>query len=171
MIEKAQQGDIRAMELLVQQHQGAVYAFLAQWVGAEVAKDLTQESFVKAFRAIPGYSDQGMFRAWLFKIARNCGKDYLRQRQRRGGEHVEMSEATVMAEKTEEIVASRELCEIAFELIGQLPEAEREVMHLRAVEGLKFREIAEITATPLNTVLGRMRNATNKMRQWMQDYQ
>ena len=98
--------------------------------------------------------------------------DYLRKCGRRGGEHLELlDEVAGVGEETSAEVERREQCGIAFRLMARLPEVEREVMQLRVIEDLKFREIAEITEAPLNTVLGRMRNATTKMKQWMEEIQ
>ena len=172
MIKKAQTGDSRAVALLVEEHQGAVHGFLTNLLGdTETAKDVTQDTFVKAFRGIGSYSESGNFKAWIFRIARNAGMDYLRKVGRRGGEHLEYMDETQSSAQTEASVDMREQCAIALRLMQDLPEVEREVMSLRVIQNMKFKEIAEVTDAPLNTVLGRMRNATLKMRQWMKNYQ
>jgi len=173
MIKKVKNGDLAAMSVVVEEHQGAVHGFLSQLIGdREAALDVTQDVFVKAFLAIGGYSEQGTFKAWLFKIARNVGVDHLRRVGRRGGEHLELLDEVAPAQEIMiQQVENRELCGIAIELMARLPEVEREVMLLRVIEELKFKEIAEITGAPLNTVLGRMRNATTRMKQWMEQFQ
>jgi len=170
-INLAKNGDTKAIQALIETHQTEVYAFLLRRLGQPVhAQDATQVTMIKVVRGIAGYVEKGTFKAWMYRIARNVANDHLRKLQNRGGVAEELTET--MSDDSVDVaseVERKERFQIAMKLLDRLPELEREVMMLRALDGYKFREIAELVMSPLNTVLGRMRNATLKMQQWMKE--
>jgi RNA polymerase sigma factor (sigma-70 family) len=127
------------------------------------AEDATQEVFIRVVQGLPRYEHRGLFRAWIFQIARNQDALTAGRRQRRGDRETTMEPALLeaFAVDPEETIDYAPL----HAAIAQLPDAEREVIQLRLGEDLKFREIAERTGAPLNTVLGRMRHALHRLRE------
>jgi len=171
-IKRAQAGDQSAMAMVLRDQQPSLLGFLTQFLGnRDNALDATQETLVKISKHLPNYKEHGNFKAWVFRIARNVALDHIRQQQRKGGDILELSEEVVALDARPQTatVIQREECVLAMQLVQQLPATEREVMTLRVIQNMKFKDIAEITNAPLNTVLGRMRNASRKLKQWMEE--
>mgnify|MGYP005684937297 CR=1 FL=1 len=172
LIAEAKAGNQAAMEALLQPYEDSVFRFLVQRLGnAHDAADVAQDSFVKALRGLKNYRDEGKFQAWLFQIARNESLNFMKKRNRYStatvneeGESRFDQEADPGPTAVESIVQG-ERHEMVRDCVSELPETEREVVTLRLDQDITFREIAEITQSPLNTVLGRMRNASKRLRE------
>lgn len=154
------------MSALLTPWNDAIFGFLLHMLRHRAdAEDAAQETFIRAVKGLPRYEHRGQFKAWLYHIARNQAV-LTAQRRRRIGDR----EAPLDHEASAELhdaspptdAPDHEALRAA---VDQLPEAERVVVRLRLDEDLKFRDIAERTGTPLNTVLGRMRNATRRLRE------
>ena len=167
--EYCRSGDLRAAGELVDRHAAPVHRFLWQMLRQQQdCEDASQETFRKVLRALPQYQERERFASWVFRIARNEGLAVLRKRGRFLPDETETgsrAERTAAPHPSSaERVALREEVQKVDEAISELPTAEKEVVLLRLRENLDFREIAEITHSPLNTVLGRMHRARQKLK-------
>ncbi len=133
------------------------------------AEDAAQEVFMRVVKALPGYEHRGEFRAWIFRIARNQAALTATRRQRvttreAGVESDQLNDYPATDTRDEDLAAADRAAELRA-AVETLPPSEREVVRLRLDEDLKFQEIADRTGAPLNTVLGRMRNAMRRLRE------
>ena len=151
-------------------HLDAAYN-LARWLAADpaTAEDIVQETFLRAFRAFPGYQG-GSPRAWLFAILRNCWRDRAGGDQERGRvivNHASLSEAQAAAidaipdeaETADAALIRTEESHALRATIAVIPEPFREALVLREMEQLPYREIAAITGVPIGTVMSRLARA------------
>ena len=151
-------------------HLDAAYN-LARWLAADpaTAEDVVQETFLRAFRAFPGYQG-GSPRAWLFAILRNCWRDRAGGDHERGRvilNHASLTEAQAAAieaipdeaETAEAALIRTEESEALRATIAAIPEPFREALVLREMEQLPYREIAAITGVPIGTVMSRLARA------------
>ncbi len=125
-----------------------------------VAEDLVQEAFIKAFRSYD--TCRGQERGWLLAIVRNCWHDYVRARPR----HVDLDSATEPADPRADAEADLARTQEDARLraaITAMPEPFREVIVLREIEELSYREIAAVTAVPLGTVMSRLARARSML--------
>jgi len=167
LVERAQRGDKRAFELLVVKYQRKLGRLLSRLVRdpAEV-EDVTQEAFIKAYRALPSFRGESAFYTWLYRIGINTAKNYLVAMGRRaptstGFDHEE-------AENFEDAEQLRDNATPENELIGkqiaatvnrameQLPEDLRTAITLREIDGLSYEEIAAAMNCPIGTVRSRI---------------
>ena len=167
LVERAQRGDKRAFELLVLKYQRKLGRLLSRLVRdpAEV-EDVTQEAFIKAYRALPSFRGESAFYTWLYRIGINTAKNYLVAMGRRaptstGFDHEE-------AEGFEDAEQLRDTATPENELIGkqiaatvnrameQLPEDLRTAITLREIDGLSYEEIAAAMDCPIGTVRSRI---------------
>ena len=176
LLRAAQGGNRGAMHSLLVPWNDAVFGFLLSLLRHRAdAEDAAQETFIRIVRGLPAYEHRGEFRAWIFRIARNQAALTANRRRRVEGRECGVEpEALAALSATEENASPLEQAERAAEIrraVAALPAVEREVVELRLDEDLKFREIAERTGAPLNTVLGRMHNAIRRLRESLQPLQ
>ena len=169
----------RRFEVQVLPHLDAAYNF-ARWLApaAADADDVLQEAVLRAFRAFDSLRVADV-KAWLFAIVRNCHFTALRQRQRRAqvplpGEH-DAEDGTALVADTpgpeEQSIRSSEAHSL-HELMRQLPAEYREVLVLREIEDLSYREIAAVAGVPIGTVMSRLARARRALRgHWMEQMQ
>ena len=167
LVERAQRGDKRAFELLVTKYQRKLGRLLSRMVRdpAEV-EDVTQEAFIKAYRALPAFRGDSAFYTWLYRIAINTAKNYLVALGRRAPTTTEFNHED--AENFEEAEALRDAATPESELHGKqiaatvnramdaLPEDLRTAITLREIEGLSYEEIASLMNCPIGTVRSRI---------------
>lgn len=146
LVQRAKSGDARAVDRLIERHYESVYRIVTGIVkDPELAADVTQDTFVKAVRALPGFRGDAAFRTWLIRIAINQSKGSLRKIGRRREEALEAAgevtsreaDPAVMAVRTSEVERVREH-------LARLPDKQRMAVTLRIDEGLSFREIGEL---------------------------
>jgi len=167
LVERAQRGDKQAFNLLVEKYQRKLARLLSRFIRdpAEV-EDVTQEAFIKAYRALPAFRGDSAFYTWLYRIGINTAKNYLMAMGRRAptSTEVEAEEAEGFEEgeqlrdinTPESVLLSNEIAETVNATIEQLPEELRTAIQLREIEGKSYEEIAEQMKCPIGTVRSRI---------------
>ncbi len=167
LVERAQSGDKRAFELLVIKYQRKVERLLSRLIRdqAEI-EDVTQESFIKAYRALAGFRGDSAFYTWLYRIAVNTAKNYLVTQGKKAptstGFDAEEAEGFEDAVGLRDIatpdaeLATKQIAQIVNNTIDKLPEELRTAITLREIDGLSYEEIAEIMDCPIGTVRSRI---------------
>src|SRR5580765_1769918 len=157
-------GDVDSFNQLVLRWERPIYALAYRVIGREEdARDVCQETFLRAFRALGGFRGQAKFSSWLYRIALNLCRDWVR-RQRRTPvvqlpEDVDVMELAASREPTEpieDLVARRELTRVVEKAMARLPEEQRTAIILKEYHGLTFQEIADLVGCPLSTVKTRL---------------
>jgi RNA polymerase sigma-70 factor (ECF subfamily) len=167
LVERAQRGDKRAFELLVEKYQRKLGRLLARFIRdpAEV-EDVTQEAFIKAYRALPGFRGDSAFYTWLYRIGINTAKNYLMALGRRAptSTEVEAEEAEGFEDgerlrdinTPESVLLSAEIARTVNATIEELPEELRTAIQLREIEGMSYEDIARVMECPIGTVRSRI---------------
>ncbi len=167
LVTRAQRGDKRAFELLVEKYQRKLARLLSRFIRdpAEV-EDVTQEAFIKAYRALPAFRGDSAFYTWLYRIGINTAKNYLMAMGRRAptSTEVEADEAEGFEEgeqlrdinTPESVLLSQEIATTVNATIEQLPEELRTAIQLREIEGMSYEDIARVMECPIGTVRSRI---------------
>jgi len=174
-VKRAQRGDRGAFDLLVLKYQHRLAKLVTRYVRdpAEVL-DVTQEAFLKAYRALPNFRGESAFYTWIYRIAINTAKNYLAAQSRRPPEaDVDPSEAEqyetapeLRDYATPEQLALRDEVEYAVvSAIEELPEELKTAITLRELEGLSYEEIAQTMECPIGTVRSRIFRARDAINQ------
>lgn len=158
---QASAGDRRAFGDLVRRHQDGVFRFVFRMVGSrDQAMDLTQDSFLKAWQALPGWRPEARFRTWLLQIARNASLDVLRRRSL--ADFVPIDEAFELpgpGPTPESRAAATQDLRLLDAALRRLQADHREVLLLRELEGLSYEEIAAVLDVAEGTVKSRLGRA------------
>ena len=167
LVERAQRGDKQAFELLVSKYQRKLARLLSRFIrdAAEV-EDVTQEAFIKAYRALPTFRGDSAFYTWLYRIGINTAKNYLVAMGRRAptttdidseeAEGFENGDQLRDLNTPENELATRQIAETVNQTLGELPEELRTAITLREIEGLSYEDIANIMNCPIGTVRSRI---------------
>jgi len=167
LVARAQRGDKRAFELLVMKYQRKLGRLLSRWVRdpAEV-EDVTQEAFIKAYRALPSFRGESAFYTWLYRIAINTAKNYLVALGRRAptttgfdneeAEGFEDAEQLRDSNTPETELEGKQVAAVVNKAMEALPEDLRTAITLREIEGLSYDEIANVMNCPIGTVRSRI---------------
>ena len=167
LVARAQQGDQQAFNLLVVKYQRKLSRLLSRFIRdqAEV-EDVTQEAFIKAYRALPAFRGDSAFYTWLYRIGINTAKNYLMALGRRAptSTEVEAEDAEGFEEgeqlrdinTPESVLLSNEIAETVNSTIDQLPEELRQAIQMREIEGMSYEEIAQAMNCPIGTVRSRI---------------
>ena len=147
-------GDTDSFNELILRWERPIYALAYRTIGREEdARDVCQETFLRAFRALPGFRGQAKFSSWLYRITLNLCRDWMRRERRapfiqvpEDVDPVEMAAATEPSEGIEELVARRDLTRIVERVMTRLPEEQRTAILLKEYHGLTFQEIADLIA-------------------------
>ncbi len=175
LIGRCRAGDLAAFEPLVEKYRQRAWRLALQLVrDREEAWDISQEAFIRAFQSLGSFRGQSAFYTWLFRIVVNLATDRVRQRAARGRafgteqvpeedwDRAMPDEAS--ASPDEEAVRSEERARIA-RALEALPEHFRTIIMLSDIEGLAYREIAEVLDIPMGTVMSRLHNARKRLKQ------
>lgn len=168
LVERAQRGDKRAFDLLVIKYQRKLARLLSQFIRdtAEV-EDVTQETFVKAYRSLSTFRGESAFYTWLYRIGINAAKNFLVAQKRRAsattnGFDIEDAENFEEGSQLRELntpeseLMSRQIAQTIHQTLEVLPEELRTAITLREIEGLSYEEIANIMNCPTGTVRSRI---------------
>ena len=179
---KAQQGDLAAYDALVTRHRGRIFAMIRNMIHHEAdAWDLSQEVFIKAWHALPRFEAKARFSTWLYRIAHNAVYDWTRKRRiESAGElddtilsrdRIDPSSATTPSadESPDESLANGELRVKIEHALGKLSAEHRQVVILKDVQGLSYKEISSIMDSTLGTVMSRLHYARQKLQTLLKD--
>lgn len=169
-------GDKESFNQLVVRWERPIYSLAYRVLGREEdARDVCQETFLRAFRALPGFKGQAKFSSWLYRIALNLCRDWIR-RQRRApvvqmpedADAIEMVGERGPAESIESLVARRELSAVVEVAMAKLPEDQRTAIILKEYHGMTFQEIADLQGCPLSTVKTRLYQGLSVLRRHLE---
>lgn len=160
-ISRAQRGDVSAFSELVSRFQDRIYRFLVRLTRSQDdARDLTQETFLRAFQSLPRWTPDARFTTWLFRIARNLAFDLLRRHKR--VEFVSLEEdATIVdtAQGPDDVLQTAQRLRLLEAALLRLPAEHREILLLREVEDMTYDDIADVLGLNLGTVKSRIARA------------
>jgi len=166
LIEKCKNGDNTAFGPLINNYKRQLYSYLWKLCGDKMtAEDLFQETLIKVWKGMSRYNEQNKFSSWLFSIAHNVAMDNHRKNKTRKSVMTtdELPEQSDYVTPVNQLEAS-ELSEMINSAVEELPVSQKRVFLLRQHGNMKFKEIADITGEPLNTVLAHMNYAVKKLR-------
>ena len=172
LVARAQGGDVESFNQLIVRWERPIYALAYRVIGREEdARDVCQDAFLRAYRALPGFKGQAKFSSWLYRIALNLCRDWIR-RQRRAPvsqlpedtDALELAAETGPVESIEELVARRELTAIVEGAMSVLSEEQRTAIILKEYHGMTFQEIADMQGCPLSTVKTRLYQGLSLLR-------
>lgn len=167
LVERAQRGDKRAFELLVEKYQRKLARLLSRLIRdpGEV-EDVAQEAFIKAYRALPSFRGDSAFYTWLYRIGINTAKNYLVAMGRRAPTSTEVEAEAAEGQEggellrdintPESVLLSKEIGDTVNAAIESLPEELRSAIQLRELEGMSYEEIAKLMDCPIGTVRSRI---------------
>ena len=165
LVKRAKKGDSRAFDLLVLKYQGRVAQLVSRYVNnAAEVEDVTQEAFIKAYRALPKFRGDSAFYTWLYRIAANAAKNHLVALGRRpttdlaldDSESYEVPGRLKDNESPDEVIMGQQLEAVISQAIDVLPLELKAALTLREFEGLSYDEIAEVLECPIGTVRSRI---------------
>ena len=163
-VARATAGDQDCFNQLVARWERPIYALAYRTLGRdEDARDVTQETFLRAFRSIGGFRGQAKFSSWLYRIALNLCRDWIRRERRapivqppEDVDVMELAAASEPSESIEDLVARKDLSRAVERAMALLPDEQRTAIVLKEYHGLTFQEIAELLGCPLSTVKTRL---------------
>ncbi|MPY23289.1 RNA polymerase sigma factor RpoE [Shewanella psychropiezotolerans] len=166
LVERVQQGDKNAFNLLVLKYQNKVMNLIARYVRnqADVA-DVAQEAFIKAYRALPNFRGESAFYTWLYRIAVNTAKNHLVAQGRRApandvdaeeAEYYDGSDALKEFASPERLLMADDIQKVVFDALDSLPEELKMAISLRELDGMSYEEIANVMDCPVGTVRSRI---------------
>jgi len=167
LVERAQRGDKRAFELLVEKYQRKLARLLSRLIRdpGEI-EDVTQEAFIKAYRALPSFRGESAFYTWLYRIGINTAKNYLVAKGRRAPTSTEMEAEEAEGHASgellrdintpESLLLSKEIGITVSAASEALPDELRSAIQLRELEGMSYEEIAKLMNCPIGTVRSRI---------------
>ncbi|OWY40629.1 RNA polymerase sigma factor RpoE [Xenophilus sp. AP218F] len=167
LVERAQRGEKRAFDLLVAKYQRRLARLLSRFIrdGSDI-EDVTQEAFIKAYRALPSFRGESAFYTWLYRIGINTAKNFLSSTGRRpminseiedeDGESFDMASQIPDMNTPETELMNKEILATVNAAVEALPEELRTAISLREMEGLSYDEIAKVMDCPIGTVRSRI---------------
>ena len=165
LVQRAQRGDLRAFDLLVLKYQGRIAALVSRYVSdAGEVEDVTQEAFIKAYRALGKFRGDSAFYTWLYRIAANAAKNHLVAKGRRPGADATIEDAEGFDEggllsesaSPEALAMGGELAEVVESALSALPDELKAALMLREFDGLSYDDIADVLGCPVGTVRSRI---------------
>ncbi len=180
LVRRVQGGQLSAYNLLVVKYQHRIISIAQKYVSDYAdASDIAQETFIKAYKALPNFRGESSFYTWLYRIATNVAKTYLEniQKQRSqvdiDAEDFESKDTSgVMTDATtpDRILESEELKRVILKALSELPPELKEAFTLREVEGLSYEEISDKVQVPIGTVRSRIFRARQYIESKMQQF-
>jgi RNA polymerase sigma-70 factor (ECF subfamily) len=180
LVALATAGDMDSFNQLVTRWERPIYALAFRTLRREEdARDVVQEAFMRAYRGLPGFKGQAKFSSWLYRIALNLCRDWIRKERRtplvalpEGVDPVDLADAQpTPSESVEDLVARREMSAAVSLAMAELPEDQRTAILLKEYQGLTFQEIAEMLDCPLSTVKTRLYQGLSVLRRRLERQQ
>lgn len=176
LVTRSMGGDQDSFNQLVLRWERPIYALAYRVIGREEeARDVCQDTFLRAWRALPGFKGQAKFSSWLYRIALNLCRDWIRRQRRapvmqmpEGVDPLEMAAEHEPAESIETLVARRELSAVVEEAMTRLPDEQRTAIILKEYHGMTFQEIADLQGCPLSTVKTRLYQGLSVLRKHLE---
>ncbi len=172
-------GDENVLAALINRHQSKIYSFIYSKIrDREASEDLFQDVFVKVIKILKsdGYVEQGKFISWVMQITHNMIMDYFRisNQMPKNRDTEDFSVFSMMQSdclSVEDNIINEDIASDLKNLIEKLPENQKIVLKMRIYDDLSFKEIAEITGSSINTVLGNMRYAVKRMKKLIKKHE
>jgi len=172
LVARSMGGDLDSFNQLVLRWERPIYALAYRVIGREEdARDVAQETFLRAFRALKGFKGQAKFSSWLYRITLNLCRDWIRRKKRtpvvdmpEGVDIAELASEQGPVESIEDLVARKQLSRTVGEAMRFLPEEQRTAIILKEYHGLTFQEIADLQGCPLSTVKTRLYQGLSVLR-------
>ena len=180
LVRRVQQGDKRAYNLLVSKYQQKILRLVSRFVRDSMeCEDITQEAFIKAYRALPNFRGESAFYTWLYRIAVNTAKNHLVSTGRRPpsqdldaeeADHSAAGANFVNLNTPETALMNAELLAVIRSTIEDLPDTLREAIVYREFDGMSYEEIADVMDCPVGTVRSRIFRAREALETAMGPY-
>jgi RNA polymerase sigma-70 factor, ECF subfamily len=176
LVARSRGGDADSFNQLILRWERPIYALAYRVIGREEdARDVCQETFLRAFRALPGFKGEAKFSSWVYRICLNLCRDWMRKQRRaptmqmpEGVDPIEMASERGPIESIETLVERRELSGVVAEAMALLPEEQRMAIILKEYHGMTFQEIADLQGCPLSTVKTRLYQGLTVLRRHLE---
>jgi RNA polymerase sigma-70 factor (ECF subfamily) len=176
LVARSKGGDADSFNQLILRWERPIYALAYRVIGREEdARDVCQETFLRAFRALPGFKGEAKFSSWVYRIALNLCRDWMRRQRRaptmqmpEGVDPIEMASERGPVESIETLVERRELSAVVEQAMALLPEEQRTAIILKEYHGMTFQEIADLQGCPLSTVKTRLYQGLSVLRRHLE---
>lgn len=176
LVARSRGGDLDSFNQLVLRWERPIFALAYRVIGREEdARDVAQETFLRAFRALNGFKGQAKFSSWLYRITLNLCRDWIRKARRtpvsqapEGIDIIELAGAGTPAETIEQLVGRKALGRAVSKAMAMLPEEQRTAIILKEYHGLTFQEIADMLDCPLSTVKTRLYQGLSVVRKQLE---
>ena len=176
LVARSMGGDLDSFNQLVLRWERPIYALAYRVIGREEdARDVAQETFLRAFRALGGFKGQAKFSSWLYRITLNLCRDWIRKERRtpvsqapEGIDIVELAGEATPSETIEQLVGRNQLSRAVSKAMASLPEEQRTAIILKEYHGLTFQEIADMLDCPLSTVKTRLYQGLSVVRKQLE---
>lgn len=182
LVARAQKGDLSSYDLLVTRHRGRIYTMIRNMIHQEAdAWDISQEVFIKAWQALPRFEAKARFSTWLYRIAHNAVYDWTRRRKIESvgelndeifdRERIDAASFTTPSggEAPDDTMAQGELRDKIAAALAKISPDHREVVLLKDVQGLSYKEIADVMSCEIGTVMSRLYYARQKLQTLLKD--
>jgi RNA polymerase sigma-70 factor (ECF subfamily) len=164
LVKRAKSGDYQAFDLLVLKYQSRLISTAFKFVkDVQIAEDIVQDSFIKAFKALDSFREDSSFYTWIYRIAVNTSKNFLVSKKRKSellnsdlSEEASYEIEPVETYSPEDLLQATQLKKVITETIDQLGEDTRTALTLRELDGLSYEQIADVVNCPVGTVRSRI---------------
>ncbi len=166
LVKRVQNGDRQAFGMLVERYQNRILHVLTPFLKSRAdAEDVAQESFIRAYRALAGFKGDSAFYSWLYRIAINTAKNYLKaKRVRPPSSDVDMADVAESAldnrlrneDSPDQLLHRDEVENALYRAMAALPDEQRTALMLREIDGMSYEDIAITTECPIGTVRSRI---------------
>tara|TARA_Y100000768_G_C23787356_1_gene590938 strand:+ start:228 stop:836 length:609 start_codon:yes stop_codon:yes gene_type:complete len=164
LVKRAKSGDYQAFDLLVLKYQSRLISTAFKFVkDVQIAEDIVQDSFIKAFKALESFREDSSFYTWIYRITVNTSKNFLVSKKRKSellnsdlSEEASYEIEPIEIYSPEDLLQAAQLKKVITETIGQLGEDTRTALTLRELDGLSYEQIADVVNCPVGTVRSRI---------------
>ena len=176
LVARSARGDADSFNQLITRWERPIYALAYRVIGHEEdARDVCQETFLRAFRGIAAFKGQAKFSSWLYRIALNLCRDWIRRQRRtpvvqspEGVDLTELASERGPAESVEDLVSRQDMSRLVARAMRSLSEEQRTAVVLKEYQGLTFQEIADLLGCPLSTVKTRLYQGLTLLRRQLE---